>query len=493
MADQVTTIASFPAGFATLAGLVYAVVATPQQVWSQTCWSKIRLSKSPNRVHPTYGRNSILDDVGPSQTAGLERLCYKFARGVTTSLQGFYRIRRGEEQDKKLRIQIAVLHLLMWHRRIAAQTTSSSAMPGGANLSSTAPGITGTGTIGDALELHAMPPTGTPPGLEVTVTVNIVDHRGKAVTEGDCEVSLTQEKLRNLVAQADFNGPINSNIKCLVIDADVEERLPKVVYAQAAAPWDVLITEIGFKGIEALFAAGIILGSSGGAWLGLTLASIFPQRVAAGLYTSSFGQVAVPKKSDESVDLHMEHVFITPGTLWVDGDTGYCMRPCLGWRWFDDTVRNTLGYVMQYILMYLLTWYKMRLRTFFFPEGYRKTVDNVRYVVLVIEPVVLLVWFWRLITQRQIDRLRLGLLGVYIVILATAIVCMIFGQRNFLRTYWHMEFEQVPRLLDPIASAGAVAAMHARGDSDAREVDARDVTHGQWGLIWAIGVCTAVW
>jgi hypothetical protein len=148
---------------------------------------------------------------------------------------------------------------------------------------------------------------------------------------------------------------------------------------------------------------------------------------------------------------------------------------------------------MQYILVYLLTWYKMRLRTFFFPEGYRKTVDTVRYVVLVIEPVVLLVCFWRLITQRQNDGLRLGLLGVYIVIWATAIVCMIFGQRNFLRTYWHMEFEQVPRLLDPIASAGAVAAMHARGDSDAREIDARDVTHGQWGLIWAIGVCTAVW
>jgi pimeloyl-ACP methyl ester carboxylesterase len=486
MADQVTTIASFPAGFATLAGLVYAVVATPQHVWSHTCWSKVRLWKPPHKIHPKYEPKKMLDDIVASQTSGLEHLCYKFGRRVTQSLQNFYGVSRGDDEDEKLRSQVAVLHVLMWHRKATVSTPQST------NVLSLGMNITQTNETSEAHQLQVLSPPGDPGGdTELEITVNIVDHRGKPITETECTVKLSQTKLRDLVTQAELKDLDKTNVdNYLVLDASIEREVPKVVFAQAAAPWDVFITEVGFKGIEFLFAAGIILGSSGGAWLGLTMASIFPQRVAAGLYVSSFGQVAAPPQIDGSVDRYIEHVFIATGTLWVneDNDDGYCIRPCLRWRWFDDTVRNTLGYVVQYALMYVLTWYKMRLRTFFFPEGYRKTVDTVRYVVLVIEPVVLLVCSWRLTRQRKNEKLRYSLFAIYAIMWATAIVCMIFGQQDFLRTYWRIEFEEVPRLVDPIASAGAVAAMHARGGHDSR-----DVSHGQWGLIWAIGVCTAVW
>jgi pimeloyl-ACP methyl ester carboxylesterase len=491
MADQVTTIASFPAGFATLAGLVYAVVATPQHVWSHTCWSKIRLRKSPKMVHPEYEPERILGDINVSQTTGFECLCYKFARRVTKSLQGFYKVRRSVDQDKELREQIAALHLLMWHRKFTTPATGQNIATQSTVLSSAGADTIQMSTIGSTHEVHE-PSTG--PDTAIGIIVNIVNHRYQpvtTVTETNRTVHLTRTMLRKLVDQAEIDDPMKSDIDIpRYFDASTERRLPKEIFAQAAAPWDVLITEVGFKGIEILFAAGIVLGSSGGAWLGLTMASIFPQRVAAGLYASSFSQVAAPPNMDGSIDRYTEQVFVATGTLWVNEneEDGYCIRPCLGWRWFDDTIRNTLGYVAQYVLMYLLTWYKMRLRTFFFPEGYRKTVDTVRYVVLVLEPVVLLVCFWRLTRQRKHEKLRYSLLVIYALMWATAIVCMIFGQQNFLRTYWRIEFEEVPRLVDPIASAGAVAVMHARGGRDAR-----DVSHGQWGLIWAIGVCTAVW
>jgi hypothetical protein len=56
MADQTTTIAALPAGYATLAGVIYAVTATSPRVWSHTAWvkmSRISLQKRL-RVIPSY-------------------------------------------------------------------------------------------------------------------------------------------------------------------------------------------------------------------------------------------------------------------------------------------------------------------------------------------------------------------------------------------------------------------------------------------------------
>ncbi len=59
--------------------------------------------------------------------------------------------------------------------------------------------------------------------------------------------------------------------------------------------------------------------------------------------------------------------------------------PCLPWAWFEDDRRNQLGYWVQYILLYVLTWLKQDARNAVFGDGYVHTVDGTRYVVLVVE------------------------------------------------------------------------------------------------------------
>jgi hypothetical protein len=292
------------------------------------CGSR-RKVPSEVRAKENIGRYQCVADTG------LERLCYKFAKGVTESLQGFYKVGRDVDQDEKLREQIAILHLLMWHRKFTTRTISPDVAPQNTFPSSAGADAIRMSTIDSIHEVHE-PSTGT--DTVIDIIVNIVDHRKQpvtTVTETNRVVHFARAMPRKLLDKVEISDPTKSDMDVpRYIDASTKRRLPKEVYAQAAAPWDVLITEVGSKGIEALFAAGVILGSSGGAWLGLTMASIFPQRVAAGLYASSFGQVAAPPKIKRPIDRYTEHVFIAAGTLWVNEneEDGYCIRPCLGWR-----------------------------------------------------------------------------------------------------------------------------------------------------------------
>src|SRR4051812_42691222 len=109
MADQSTTVASLPSGFATLAGLIYAVSATTPEFWSNTAWSKMGGNWS-SRIHPHFHPD-------PSQTRRLSkpsrpyeqgdstedlhsRLCFLLSRHVTARLR---KIRLHERKQRRWR------------------------------------------------------------------------------------------------------------------------------------------------------------------------------------------------------------------------------------------------------------------------------------------------------------------------------------------------------------------------------------------------------
>lgn len=345
-----------------------------------------------------------------------------------------------------------------------------------------------------------------------TIIVNIVDHQRKA---SPYQVTITEEKLSNRVAEVFENTgkPQELDFGQLFNTAVSDSNFPTRVAAQAIAKWDTLLIEAGYKGIEILFAISITLGSTGGAWLGLTLASIFPQRVAAGLYSSASGQALSRKEVEEgdgssehvfvssgtmwiderggdSVEeggASSEHVFVSPGTVWADGENGYCVSPCLPWAWFEDDRRNQLGYWVQYILLYVLTWLKQDARNAVFGDGYVHTVDGTRYVVLVVEPVILAVCLWSL-KKKSWTWWRTVAALLYVAAWAMAITCMVWGQGK-LDSIVHLDFLLIPRVVEPFAAIGSIAAVYA-GAGDGRDLS---LVAGSWGLLWAIGVCSAVW
>jgi pimeloyl-ACP methyl ester carboxylesterase len=140
----------------------------------------------------------------------------------------------------------------------------------------------------------------------------------------------------NLITEANFSDVANPRAELEIwskeplIQADV----------QAAAPYEAVVVEIVYKAIKLMLACAIILGSSGGAWLGLTLGSMFPQRVAAGLFVSSYGQ----KLSRTQITAQERpHAWCPAGTVWTEGPEPYLVPA----RGLSDAWRNAIGYVLQ--------------------------------------------------------------------------------------------------------------------------------------------------
>jgi hypothetical protein len=72
-----------------------------------------------------------------------------------------------------------------------------------------------------------------------------------------------------------------------------------------------------------------------------------------------------------------------------------------GMRVRSKFFRKIIGYTLQVSVLYVLTVYKLKLRDILFSDQYRHTIDTVRYIVLVVEPFVLVVYFWRLDVKKS--------------------------------------------------------------------------------------------
>src|SRR5207237_616840 len=123
----------------------------------------------------------------------------------------------------------------------------------------------------------------------------------------------------------------------------------QTVSVQLTAPFEKAILELGFKAIEILLASAIILGSTGAAWLGLTMASLFPTRHAAGVFASAYGQMQ-PSNTVERVS------FRAAGTVWGPSYSVHARG------WADDS-RVAVGYGLQYGVLVIVQYFKLPLRS----------------------------------------------------------------------------------------------------------------------------------
>jgi hypothetical protein len=257
MGDQLTTVASFPAGFATLAGLIYAVVATPSAMWFNTCWSRMSCWTALGRVaHPAFSQKQMWEPTCAHQDEDIKRICHVLARMVTQKLR---KITQSGEEVHEVEELIANLHFLLcprkrWTEEPLTRDTDSRV---GFELSLL------TSETSQEVSEH-LPPPDTPsveqPPLKpkMEVAVGIQDYQRRSTRHN---VLITPEKLRHRAEVAlkyiSANpGPLlqNVNFHDLMIASTQGKPLPKTIFAQKAAPWDVLITGIGLKGIEMLFS-----------------------------------------------------------------------------------------------------------------------------------------------------------------------------------------------------------------------------------------------
>ena len=258
------------------------------------------------------------------------------------------------------------------------------------------------------------------------------------------------------------------------------DQFARRVCAQAAAPFKVVVIELVYKAIEVLVACGIILGSSGGAWLGLTLASMFPQRIAAGLFVSSCGQVLSRKKCSS---LSKPHVWHPPGTVWTETGAHPYVIPVT--TSIPDHWRDAIGYWLQYLALVVVQRYKLQIRDALQFGPYQITRDAIRYILLVIELFILIIC--GIIVRENIKRSRRNIIAgtIYLATLSMGLTCVILGQKSFLKPVW--KFYLTSRIVDPIAAIGSVAAMNVDLQEDGR------IPPEKWVLFWAIGACTVVW
>lgn len=124
-----------------------------------------------------------------------------------------------------------------------------------------------------------------------TITVDIVSENGVVETH---QIEYTLEWLYAVLSQEELRRFWKEDRTPNQVWNDISPRLfmPKTqrLTIQIAADVEILLVELGYKFIEVLFSGAIVLGSTGGAWLGLTLSSLFPTRRSAGVFASAYGQ-----------------------------------------------------------------------------------------------------------------------------------------------------------------------------------------------------------
>jgi hypothetical protein len=298
------------------------------------------------------------------------------------------------------------------------------------------------------------------------------------------EVSSLQDLVTAVVPKKPTALFLKENVMQSIINHAQKGQFTTAVSIQAAAPFDLLAVEVAHKAIEIVLGCGIILGSTGGAWLGLTLASIFPQRIAAGIYASSYGQ-ALSRQDMFSPQLGQD-VWRPAGTMWTDGPATYCIPPSAV---FSDTWRTAFGYWVQYAILLVVQYFKLKLRSAFEFGPYSITRDAIRHILLVIEFLTIITCILTLrkkpqkLGSRRWKSIVAG--AVYLIMLSSALACVVLGQKSFLKPIW--KFYLVSKVIDPIAAIGSVAVMNLDWQENG------SILPKTWALLWAVGACTVVW
>jgi hypothetical protein len=465
MADQNTTVAQLPAGYATLAGVIYAVSASMPQAWSYIAWSRMSAIFSEGEsVHWLLNKSMSTETSKRMQTI--------LSQTITRELR----------QTNMKDMSQVVKHVAMLHLLCASNARSSARSSIARNESSNDLEARQLRHASSSSSDSDISPTNTSNGLNNTKfpTIKVFIYGPKSLIS-ETDVSMAVSEVRTIGTSLHIPG-LSDPFLQTTLERTRNTHFERRVNAQAAGTINALVIELVYKAIEMLVACGVILGSSGGAWLGLTLSSMFPQRISAGLYASSYGQVL----TREQVVAHVRpHVWRGVGTIWVDSKVdSYTIAPKTR---FTDRWRNGVGYWVQYGSLLVVQLYKLEIRDALQFGGYNITRDAIRYILLIIELFLLVVCgviFWE---QLKIKRSRRDIIAgtVYLVMLCAGLTCVILGQKEFLKPIW--KFYLTSKIVDPIAAIGAVAVLHISVPEDGK------VSPEKWVLLWAMGACTVVW
>ena len=231
MADQTTTIAALPAGYATLAGVIYAVAATSPRIWSHTAWvkmSRIFLQKKAERdpFLQSKERRSETND-----TTTQASICRHLSKAITTRMRQIG-TRNSEHRNEDL---IAVFHLVYSHLRQHSQVqqrTSDEEFPE---------------TLATNTQVPRSPqPTSSRSDLDFPdILVKVVDFRGH---EKEVSTKLTVSSLRDIVTAVVPKKPSAPTLTESVMESIMNHaqtgQFVTTVSIQAAAPFDLLVVEL---------------------------------------------------------------------------------------------------------------------------------------------------------------------------------------------------------------------------------------------------------
>ena len=478
MADQNTTVAALPAGYATLAGVVYAITASSTKIWGHIAWARMsRVTFENGKMgNPLITPGAHADEAKKSRAS----IRYNFSSVVTK------RIRQldfdGSDGTAEV---VAALHLLCSNTKIDVvhnQPRDEVRPPGKGDQNYGVSGSEASPTNTPLLNRDNSSPLGDLAFPDIIV--KSVPHRGDS---RNTVISLTSAMLRRnikQIASVDYcakSGFLSDEFLVSTLAYTKSDQFPKAVFIQAAAPYEAFMIEIIHKAVELVLACAIILGSSGGAWLGLTLGSMFPQRVAAGLFISSYGQRLSKKQVAEQKRLH---AWRPAGTVWTEGPEPYLV-PATG---LSDVWRDTIGYALQYVMLMVVQYFKLSIRDALDFGPYNQTRDAIRYILLIIQCFALIVCGMNLGKKLKLSlyKPRTIISGtVYFIMLAAGLTCVILGQKSFLKPVW--KFYLVSKIVDPIALVGSIAVMNLDWEGHSR------LFAEKWILLWAIGACTVVW
>jgi hypothetical protein len=84
MADQNTTVAALPAGYATLAGVVYAVAASSSKIWAQIAWARMSQISFGNAAGSNHELNGGIT-AGVPEKSGEFNIMSALSKTITRS------------------------------------------------------------------------------------------------------------------------------------------------------------------------------------------------------------------------------------------------------------------------------------------------------------------------------------------------------------------------------------------------------------------------
>jgi hypothetical protein len=502
MSDQLTAISTLPAGYPTLVGVVYAIAMTSRNVWANIAWARMmqasrfprpRLREPQNTSSSNdRGSNKIVDSV----LNNLRELEEALTRNITRCA----RHKRFDKSDRLAEREAATLHLIHSYRLAVMCNSPCEESNHFRTLLTQAAAIESLPLAKGAPE-QALPSPETDRAAAnqntVAIEVRLLDPEFQADIK---VVELGLRDLRDVLVSCGLPA-VNRNhdlVPQQVLQYACRPASSRTVHVQQSASLDARFTEATFKIIEILLACGVILGSTGGAWLGLTLCSMFPVRISAGIFSSSFGQrlpdapIYVLQRDTPPVQIDTANYrFRAAGTVWgrALNQEDYTIEPAA----LSDGLRVATGYSLQLALLLVFQHFKPTIRQALEFGSYRMTRDAVRYIVLVVIPTVFVIDGRGLLLKRAASRTgpnnrsNIFCAVIYVWMLCGCWTCVLLGQKSFLKPIW--KFYLVSEIVQPLAAIGSLALMGIDYDTDTDTM----VTREKWFLLWAIGACTIVW